>query len=1697
MRLKFVRPALLSLAVLASSAVTTGCAEERDPINRVQANALDKAFFVNDIATPTDDPEFWTQATLVDVGYGASQSGLFTSTYTQGVARMKWQITEDLLLGRLTYERIADSDGKGAGPTANDGQLVVAYRIAKHFDIRHAYNPSTGEELNVIEENVGDRPWYERQYMRVDWSKNINTDAYDFDTLSMLGAFGVDYEPLAYYVSDPNDEDAPYFSVEEGYFDVTNKAFASPGSVDLSSLGWGIDSIPACWLDNDVFGGSAPAGNCNSVELTIRQAFRKVVDTDYEPSDWYGRKFTAYGAFYTERYGYARNFGMVDDKWHRFINRYNLWERSHYYDDPENMEGEVACYTPETLDYGEEPNNDVSPFDGTEDRCWMVTANLAAEAGDCDGKDAATCYNEMNWKYGGSRCDTFSQKCTLPYRSRSTRPLTWYYTNDSNLDYFEGTEWATHDHDVGMRHAIQVGRYAECMATAGQSEAMGDRQARCMTSNPVYRGQMDDHLEAKQLSKEVDECRHGMTYPDYGAVNSQEREDKCVALADSVAAARGEGRSDVTGFAIDPGIIALAKMPEQLVLCHSPSQADDPAVCAAADERLPADISAQDCQNARDANGPEDVLASCRAAHTVRIGDLRHHMVNVMKAPQTPSPWGIYTDSHDPLTGETFSASINVWSHVNDLWSQLVIDRIRYIKGELETADITEGEYVTNWAQASEAANGGGVAPKISREQRTKRIADFVGISPLELEQKVLDPSIAAKLRTQREQVRTIKASVDANSAMGPIYAARRASVQGSMLESQLITPMMQQYSGTTGLPAGIQAQQGSIFGQANPMFRKEMKNMLQMAMAKRGICTYTQAPAPMAITGLADILERKFSGVCSTYDESGNCTTFMGPMGTGGCTDPTDPNTCSSEPDGNLEQARAELMRNYMAQRAQYAVVVHEMGHSIGERHNFVSSADAFNYRPQYWQLRTNDGANAANICEDYDETGECVGPRYFDPVTEYEQDNLIWMWMHSSVMDYAGEYTQDMLGLGAYDMAAHRMFYGENVAVYYDPSYALGTDRAPGMLAKMDGFGGILGIQSEFAGEDIHYSELQRDYDLIYGCEPVNTEAYRPASWDATRYGAWDPVVDGLIVPNAQGTYTKCRQQKVDYIPWQSLHQPTDFELAGGAYNGGPAIDPNNRIRVPYGYASDRWADLGNASVYRHDNGADVYEIFNFLATQQEVQHIFDNYRRGRQGFSVRSAANRTLGRYNEKIRDGAKGLGLLRKWYQDIWAADGASFSALWGWAAKNLFAESLLASGMAFDHFTMNFARPEAGPHYMGESLGDPLLLSDQDATLAGASIITIPNGATGFFGSVTAAGKPIENALPNDRGEFDPDYVQNAGSYYDKVYAPYLMTESLDNFISSSRNDFVNGRYRAVSLADLFPDGYRRWLANNLTGDEFIKGPRIAADNAGNPLVGFANSPSWPIGWTSWWGDDVRTCFPAQGTWICDTYNDQNTAAFNSRAPDNVVTIDSQVGYEQQRFLIAQTMMYLPSDNQQEWLNQMRLYRLGVDLTPNQGPFIEFHDPDGNRWVTNTYGTETIFGKTVQRGISARMFEYANTLLVRSHQTTAMCFDFVSNAADTCANMGLLDEDALWYEPVIDPATGLPVVLFDDGMIYVNDDGAFAGQPPADCNGVDNSGCLCDDNRSCVKLRQYTQVIQYMYEFVNHVEYGWPGTKGVY
>jgi hypothetical protein len=336
--------------------------------------------------------------------------------------------------------------------------------------------------------------------------------------------------------------------------------------------------------------------------------------------------------------------------------------------------------------------------------------------------------------------------------------------------------------------------------------------------------------------------------------------------------------------------------------------------------------------------------------------------------------------------------------------------------------------------------------------------------------------------------------------------------------------------------------------------------------------------------------------------------------------------------------------------------------------------------------------------------------------------------------------------------------------------------------------------------------------------------------------------------------------------------------------------------------------------------------------------------------------------------------------------------------------------------------------------------------------------------------VGIGGRPLENALANDKGEYNSSYTVNAGSYYDKAFTAMLLTESVDNFISSSRRDFLDARYRSVSMADLFPDGYRRWLANNLTGDDELKGPRVEVNSQGRPVTDASGYPAKGLGWVSWWKPTAEACFLTDANQLCTT------------APANSVAIDPQIGWEQQKFLIAWTLQYLPENQKQEWLNQMGVWELGADSDPGFANRIELHLADGKTYIAKTFGRETLFGKSAQRGIAARMLEYANQLLARAYDT--------SNGPD-------LDGDTQpdWFVPVMG-ANGQPRVKYDPTIKSVNEQGQLVSGRPG-CNSTDNSSCTCASNRACLELSGYQEVPFFMRQAMRDYGLADPSMKGIY
>jgi len=974
-------------AALAFSALVSGCAKERDPINRVQANAMPKTFFLGQsLSDSADDPEFYASSTVVDVPFGVTAS--VTTGSTGGLTRIKWQVTEDALLARKTYESVTGVDGDGSR-VSNNGEVVASFKVLSHFDIKRDYNPQTGEELNVIVENTSDRPWYERDYMRVDWSSNDVTSAYSFDPLASLQLDGEDLEKLTYHVDDPKDPDAPVLDTAGGYLDVTNKVYVK--SRTLTDLQSGQKIVP-CMYSTVLVGGGGPAGVCDSAEVKLRLSFLRLAQPgepgyrDYQVKEWDGARMSAAGAFTQDRLGYDRQYGIIDSNWHRFIQRYNIWQKSHT---------DIQCAA-----------------GGAADQCQAAGAPA------------------------GSRCDEFASACTIPYALRQTRPNAWHFNFDADDVAFESTAHAAEEWDTALRVAVQAARLVECRQTGAASLAGSPWEGftDCDQAFPI--NQTDD--------AEVEAVRHA---------------NRC---------AKGLESPDVC---TPPAANSVTAIPTMIALCHNPVAAGDDPMCG-------------------------------KTGLFTRPGDLRYHQVNVIPTAQSASPWGYGPSNSDPLTGEVIQASINVWNTVTDTTAQLLVDTARWINGEIPTTQVTNGEYVSNWAAAA-SAHAPGSSSLLSRAEIDKKILGSGGTSAIDLanaQALARTPQAAAGWQKMMTSVAsTLTPSSAASGANTAEADARLALAKGTPTEAALVGPAWLQMA---GIDPSSQVT-NDVLERASPLRGLDGRTLaraeqqLTSALAKKGQCMLL-APEPTAVVPLAKILAQKFP-----YDAH------------------------ATEAD---QATRSQKMWNYLRGKLNYAVIAHEMGHTLGMRHNFTSSYDKFNFRPQYWQLRTRGGTVHTACTGPVADGSTCVGPRYYDPLDQDEVDQMEWMWAQTTVMDYAGDPTQDTIGLGVYDYAAMRAFYADVVDVRKDTS-GLSSQVVSEMVNFVDNILPI-GAQSvsDKNGDFVHYSQWNDHFGLLNQCTTADTSP--PAWWNADKDGAYSPVFDGHIV---RGEH--CDRMTVDYVPWEEM--------------------------------------------------------------------------------------------------------------------------------------------------------------------------------------------------------------------------------------------------------------------------------------------------------------------------------------------------------------------------------------------------------------------------------------------------------------------------------------------------------------------------------------------------------------------------------
>jgi len=402
------------LAVAGSAAATAGCASERDEINRVQPNYVAKNDLVGDYRNPKEAPEFYVRSLIVAV----QRTNPWVSDGLQDLTRrVRFEVTENFLIARNAYEYIQNSDGHGGVKgKQNNGTVVAMWPIQSHFTIQRSYNPATGEETNVVEENTTDVPWYDRPYMRVDWSRNLVSDPNQI-FWGEAQAGDLNWKPIAYFESRPGHPEASNFAeIGQGYFDVTSKWLANAATFDYYGY-----QVPYCLLQNmNLYPSSYSEGSveCNDQEVTLRTSFWKVPtgdqSTDYEVGELTSWQGNIMGNLTLHRSGYDREYGTTDTDWHIYLQRYNIWKKSH---------SAKVC--------------------GTD--------NKKADA------DTACAEAEKD-----SHCDMNVKLCTLPYSKREVKPLAFYLDPEMPVALEAATKRAIGEWDMALSRAVAYAREIEC-----------------------------------------------------------------------------------------------------------------------------------------------------------------------------------------------------------------------------------------------------------------------------------------------------------------------------------------------------------------------------------------------------------------------------------------------------------------------------------------------------------------------------------------------------------------------------------------------------------------------------------------------------------------------------------------------------------------------------------------------------------------------------------------------------------------------------------------------------------------------------------------------------------------------------------------------------------------------------------------------------------------------------------------------------------------------------------------------------------------------------------------------------------------------------------------------------------------------------------------------------------------------------------
>lgn len=966
------------LFLLVAMVLLAGCTKGGPTVDRTQPNLVDKDLF---------EGEWWVAQTVIDADPDASgptwtgdmgwaDLGIDKTGQSGSLGRIRWVIDEGFLFAFRAFELVEGSNTDGADDGYR-GQPLAAFEIVDHVDVRRQYNEVTGETQNIVEENTEDRRWYEREFMRVDWSENHVRSFFFPAELAALGSWTI--EPGDFFIQDRDahctgegEEErcsfpkawAPQF-VTVGEDPTYRFADEWPeGSEDTTHYMSFVTFMNLSPGESCLETSGRP---CQTLSVPHRLAFLRVPPNhQYAAATQSHEEFDRFGVFRTNQRTYVR---ADQDRVTRRCDR-NIDCGIGGFCDPQLR----VCTGGLGENYGE---TDALVF--LRPRLNLFQESLTDQActvdWECDGRFAD------RPGVGGSVCDRAARRCTIPMRDRVPRQLK---DGPGAVVYFLTEGFPPHLVVPAMEVA---GNWNEVFMRgwrAASREALPDYdqvRVSCQTADPTrycFCGSPDDL--GGTCSGKYDPFLSPEEWTGLGVTDPY----RC--HIENPDFAEPEAPTSFDAYPI-PQTYHYRFVGDECLFVLRSNTCDWHRTDAT-----------QECDEVLDDAGEH--------LRWEQLGDIRYQFINYIDQVSGLGFGGVAAPLADPTTGELVVSNSSVTAAGIEGMATRALEFFPVLRCAHPSLGCDSGDE----AAAERYLSGENLRGYFSRLGRTEHPQGLAasgsdGFSIDDTSRPALPVNVNETLRAVMERAEDRIERLRGQEGRAQIRSDRMRRLAGTSIEQKLMGSLGA--NGSDALNRHFDHGQTHVFGLTSQTTIYD-DDILDQISPFRG------SGFSRSLTAGADA-EQELStrNICALNDSIFRSRYF--------------------EYWAEAFRGREASEASIRMQQLQFRMVTHhEIGHSVGLRHNFAASLDRDNYADGYFNVVMGDSGDPSDdlplpVLSDYDLDGDgFVAGSEFDAYLVGLRDARnqrasrgAHNYMSSSTMDYSGD-TSDAQGLGRYDVAA-----------------------------------------------------------------------------------------------------------------------------------------------------------------------------------------------------------------------------------------------------------------------------------------------------------------------------------------------------------------------------------------------------------------------------------------------------------------------------------------------------------------------------------------------------------------------------------------------------------------------------------------------------------------------------------------------------